>query len=153
MVEPVTICIAIAVGISTLIGVLTASRECYKSRFMMSAIENYDVECPEYPILWNILSYSDHVNSRKVNKRDKRKMNQKSEKVLIITCVAEFEEKIEIPDKKSYTFELVSDRDDLGQPCIRLICSNNEKLEYFRKRLFADKINPSSLLLIGCSAK
>ena len=138
MVEPVTICIAIAVGISTLIGVLTASRECYKSRFMMSAIENYDVECPEYPILWNILSYSDHVNSRKV---------------LIITCVAEFEEKIEIPDKKSYTFELVSDRDDLGQPCIRLICSNNEKLEYFRKRLFADKINPSSLLLIGCSAK
>ncbi len=153
MVEPVTICIAIAVGISTLIGVYSASKECYRTRFMFSVMDNYDCECPEYAILWNILSYSSHVNSRKVKKRDKRKMTPKSEKVLTITSVAEFKEEIEIPNEKIGTFQLVHDRDDLGQMCIRLICSNNEKLAYFRNRLFVDKISPSSLILVGCSTK
>jgi hypothetical protein len=166
MVEPVTICIAVAVGISTLIGVFSVSKECYKTRFIFSVMDNYDIECPEYPILWDILSFPDHVNNREVKKRDKRRMTSTSEKVQTIISIAEFRQKtgfkrkiesrqkIDLKQKteESYTFELVHDRED-GQTCIRLMCSNNEKLEYFRKRLFVEGIDPSELVLVSCSTK
>lgn len=155
MVEPVTICIAVAVSISTAIGLLYGANEVYKNRFRHHIMDCYEVDDPEYPTLFAILSHPGHVENSMIRKRDQRRLDPSDPnmpKVKTISDICRFREKTDLYPEKLYRCWMVHDKEE-GVPCIRVFYFTNTAMEHFQERLFEDKISPDRLVLEGCSKR
>jgi len=152
MVEPITICIAVSIGISALLGLAFGAADLYRNRFKTHIMECYEADDPEYLILWKFLCHPNHVKNPAVKKRDRRRIAPDSDKEKTISDIVRFREDTDLWPEKLYRVWMVHDHEE-GRPCIRLFFFTNNAMEYFQDRLFEDKMAATDLILESCSKR
>ncbi len=172
MAEIATVCfitIAITAAIGTGILVSDAASSLFKKRFSLGifpfVMATYPSTQSEYKILWDILSYSEHVNSSEVVTKTFRSYPESIEidddssvsddEIEIIIDISRF--KI---DSIRQTYRLFTERlwlahdvDEFGRFVIRMICPNDDIMKMFKRFIFHYEFHPSELVLLNCSSR